>query len=149
MKKQKKARQREQITPDDLKKWPRSSEGESFLSKTPSWTFKKCDKEEWPLPQGNELYDLLLKLSTFEGLTWGEILKASGGRSHGTNNHYENVEDLIDRAQKRLIELKMDDIDRVFSLRLQGAVRLYGILEDGIFSLLWYDPDHEIYPTKD
>ena len=76
-------------------------------------------------------------------------MSSSGGRSHGTNNHYEDVADLCKEARDRIIELKLIDIDRVFSLRLSGTERLFGILEDGIFSIIWYDPNHEIYPISE
>lgn len=122
---------------------------DGYLKKHPIWAFQHCDMshEKWSIKNCAEFYDGIIdKLISFEGQTWGEIQAASGGRSKGTNNHFENISELCKDAQKRINELHMD-IDQVFSLRLTGTVRLYGIIEDGVFNVLWYDPKHEIYPS--
>ena len=96
----------------------------------------------------NNLYEnVILKLKDYEGLTWAEINKASGGGTYGTNSHYEDVEDLCKDARDRINELMIFE-DRVFSLRLDGETRLYGIIENGVFYVIWYAPNHEIYPVK-
>lgn len=87
------------------------------------------------------------KLSSYEGMTWAEIQSASGGKTKGTNNHFAYISKLDKEAQKRAMELHLD-VDELFSLRLTGTLRLYGILENGIFSIIWYDQNHEIYPLK-
>jgi len=32
--------------------------------------------------------------------------------------------------------------------RLTGIQRLYGILENGVFKVVWFDQNHEIYSIK-
>ena len=86
-------------------------------------------------------------MKDYEGMTWGEIMKATGGRRTGNNNHFENVDEFIKEAQERWIELKLEEYSEAFSLRLTGTHRLYGILEDGTFRVIWYDEDHEIYKS--
>ena len=81
-------------------------------------------------------------------MTWNEILKASGAKTHGNNSHYENVAELIPEAQKRWKELKLEEYDQAFSLRLTNLHRLYGVLQDGVFRIVWFDQKHEIYPVK-
>lgn len=39
-------------------------------------------------------------------------------------------------------------VAQLFSLRLTARERLYGILNNGVFYVLWYDPCHEIYESK-
>lgn len=123
----------------------------SWLSKQPSWRFSRMDKESdrWsPVDSNNCFLDnILAELSGFEGLTWAEIEQAAGGRTHGTNNHFENISELISDAQKRATELHILE-DQMFSLRIGGQRRLYGLLNDGIFTLIWYDKNHEIYPVS-
>lgn len=131
-------------------KIPRNTESpESYLNKNPVWAFHRCDlfHPKWSITRCSSFYqDILDKLISYEGQSWGEIQSASGGRTFGTNNHFENVADLTKDAQKRITELHLD-IDQIFSLRLTATTRLYGILENGTFYILWYDPNHEIYPS--
>ena len=102
--------------------------------------------KKWGFIHANDINESIIsKLKAFEGMTWGEIMQISGGRNRGTNSHFENISDLIPEAQKRWKELKLDEYDRIFSLRLAGTQRLYGILENGILKIVWHDPIHEIY----
>jgi hypothetical protein len=50
-------------------------------------------------------------------------------------------------AQKRLEEIGLDDLDEVFRFRLASKPRLYGFLVQHIFYVLWWDPEHNVYPT--
>ncbi len=122
----------------------------AYLSKNPVWAFCRCDfaHEKWSLKNCSSIYDdVIVKLEEYEGMTWGEIQSASGGKKTGTNNHFENISDMIKEAQNRAEEIHLD-VDQLFSLRLTGERRLYGILEDGIFSVIWLDNEHEIFPSK-
>lgn len=124
---------------------------QSFFKMHPVWSFKSLDNgySKWGFNYSDDLFnDIICKLKDFEGLTWGQIVSASGGRSHGTNSHYENVSDLIPEAQKRWKELHLEEYDRVFSLRLTSLHRLYGILQDGVYRIVWFDQNHEIYEVK-
>lgn len=122
---------------------------EAYLKKRPVWAFKQCDLdyEKWSI-KNNDLFfeNILSKLISYEGMTWSEIQSASGGKSAGTNNHFEYIADMSKEAQKRAKELHLD-VDQLFSLRLTGKERLYGVLSNGVFSVLWYDSEHEIYPS--
>lgn len=123
----------------------------SFMGLHPVWSFKKLDNGygKWGFIHSDNLYnDVISKLKDNEGLTWNQIISASGGRSHGTNSHYENVSDLVPEAQKRWKDLHLEEYDRIFSLRLTGRHRLYGILQSGVFSIVWFDQNHEIYPVS-
>lgn len=135
----------------DNKKIPRSLEDpEGYLKKHPVWAFQHCDleHEKWSLLNCEAFYNNIMnKLISYEGMTWAEIQSASGGKKKGTNSHFESISELKKEAQKRAIELHLD-VDELFSLRLTGTLRLYGILENGVFSVIWYDPNHEIYPLK-
>ena len=124
---------------------------DSFMTMTPAWAFSICDREHerWSISKCPDIYETIIKkLGAFEGMTWAEIMGQSGGRAHGTNHHFENVGELKKEAQKRLQELRQEDLDQVFSLRLSGKERLYGILNDRVLRIIWYDPNHEIYPMS-
>lgn len=104
------------------------------------WCFKQLNREQW-------WDDIFLKLKNYETMTWQEIYDASGGRSHGNNNHEVPICDLSSAARRRLKGLKLDDISSLFSLRLTGQQRIWGILDGNVLKLLWFDPEHEICPS--
>lgn len=117
-----------------------------------AWGFGKLDMEgPWgPLKIDADTWwkNLFPKLQNFETMTWADVQAASGGRSHGSNSHFVPVENLSKNAKARLDELKQDDVDELFSLRLSGKERVYGIRDGRVLKVLWYDPDHEVYPVE-
>ena len=82
-----------------------------------------------------------------ESMTWQDILKRThhDGKSA---SHFVKVTDLKKAAQDRLLELKLDEWERVFSLRVTGKGRLWGIREGRYFFLLWSDPKHKIHKSS-
>lgn len=140
----KKPKQKENAT---SKKRPREAEdAESYLKNNPVWKFKLNDKNhgEWSIRNCCDFNnDVMDKLQDFEGMTWSEIINTNGIDT----SHFVNTSDLIKKAQDRLRELRIIE-DRLFSLRLNGKTRIYGLLNNGIFNILWYDCKHEIYPSK-
>lgn len=84
--------------------------------------------------------NILPKLQHFESMSWYEIL--------GRNNHEVKVEQISKKAQKRLTSLKLDDYETLVSLRLTGPQRVWGIKMQNMFKILWWDPNHEVYPSK-
>lgn len=145
---QKKVKQKESV---NTSKTPRHTENpEAFLDRNPIWSFKLVDNnyDKWGFIHCENIYnDIIIKLADYEGMTWDEILKATGGKKCGNNNHYEPVSSLTKEAQKRWIDLKLDQYDQIFSLRITGKKRLYGILNDRVFRIVWFDQKHEICPT--
>lgn len=87
--------------------------------------------------------DVLSKLRDFESMTWGEILVKGSDR-----NHYVQVAVLSKTAQKRLRDIKQDDVDEVVSLRLTGKSRVIGIPDGLAMQILWWDPNHQVCPSK-
>lgn len=102
------------------------------------WGIKALQSSKWTK-------HLTEHISSYETMTWDEILKASGGRGigRGNNNHEISIESLSKQAKDRLTKLsQFEDIDTIFSLRLEGVIRIYGIRDDNIFKILWFDPWH-------
>jgi hypothetical protein len=83
------------------------------------------------------------KLTHFEGRTWGEILVQDK-----KSNHSVEIDQLCSEAKSRLSEIGQDDIDELVSLRLSARERIWGILDQGILTLLWWDPNHNVCPSK-
>lgn len=131
---------------------------EKLESQTLAWHFHRLDWEHlrWGFKQlgPTQWRDLLNHLISFEGLTWAKLKEQSGGRGKGggTNHHTLDIGDLCRDAQNRLVDLRLDEYDGVFSLRLGNCLRLYGIRDDRVFRLLWWDchhgSKHAVYLTK-
>lgn len=115
----------------------------SNMSRRPKWRFKKrdSDHDRWSVNMTEELLD---KLSNFESMTWAQILVNAKKQ-----NHSIKIQKLSKEAQDRLCDIKLDDYDELCSLRLTGKHRIFGILDDdGVFSIIWDDCEHEICPSQ-
>jgi len=77
-------------------------------------------------------------LMDFETMTWHELKNGS---------HNVSVSDLCKDAQKRLEVINQNDIDELFSLRLTGKKRIWGIKDRNILKIIWWDPEHEVCPS--
>lgn len=116
---------------------------DSYFDWTPSWSFSKCDleHEKWSLKKSDIFSEIIPKLISFEKRKWSDIV------SDNKHNHWIGCEKLSREAQKRLDEIKIY-YESLFSLRLNGTLRLFGYIENGIFYIIWYDPDHEVCPAS-
>lgn len=115
----------------------------SPLKTTPAWKFSGIDIDgPWgwgSILPGFFMEELIPKMKSFESMTWEEILRR--------NNHEVFVYQIGSEAQKRLQALKLDDTEKLVSLRFTGERRLWGIRSHHILKLLWWDPKHEVYPS--
>lgn len=109
------------------------------------WRFADLDDSgEWCLSsiERDHLRGLLAKLKSFESMTVGEVF--APGAEHG--KRYD-IAKLPDRATRRLVEIGRDDETELVRLRCGARPRLYGILREHVFYVLWWDPEHEVYPS--
>jgi hypothetical protein len=93
----------------------------------------------WKHFDSMQLQELFQKVFECQKLTWQDL------RNNGS--HLVNREDLCSEAQKRLTEIQKEDLDQLFSLRLTGRKRVWGIKEGNILWLLWWDQNHEVCPS--
>ena len=120
----------------------------SWKKEYPVWRFGKHDKEheKWSLKKAN-LYDsIILKLSSYETMTWLEIDTSTHDKGK-SKNHWVDVKNFIKEAKDRLQHLNIEN-DTLYSFALTNKLRLYGILEAGVYNIVWCDQNHEIYPSK-
>lgn len=81
------------------------------------------------------------KLAQYERRSWKEL--------NNRNDKAISVANLPVKARTRLQELELDDSDgALWELHLTGEQRVWGIRRGDIMHLLWWDPDHKVYPTK-
>ena len=92
--------------------------------------------------------DIIPKLKEFEKLTWHEIENQKYGNEQKTKHHNIEVERLCPAAQKRLRDLKMDDVGELFSFRLEGKLRIFGRRIHNCFQIMWIDTEHQICPMS-
>jgi hypothetical protein len=113
----------------------------------PVWQLELFDfNGEWNwqrIENTKAFQEILKKLANFEARTWGQI---EGDQEEGS--HFIKVCDLSSKAQKRLEYLKLDEVEELFSLRLSGKERLFGIVDRFIFKILWYDAEHQVCPSQ-
>ncbi len=52
-------------------------------------------------------------------------------------------------AKRQLADQERDDATEIARIRIGSAKRLYAVRTPrGVFEMLWWDPNHEIYPTE-
>jgi hypothetical protein len=116
----------------------------SFDKMPISWQFQLIDFDGpwgWSNHQPEAIWEIIHdRLCKKEDLNWND-LKSSG--SHNVELHK-----LIKRARDRLKQIKQNDLDSLFSLRLSGTERIWGIRDRCFLKILWFDPTHEVCPSK-
>lgn len=120
-----------------------SNKPQNFDAQTPVWQFKSIDKDGrwgWEKITKETLWNSVIeKIKNYETMTWYSL--------NSNGSHSIAKIDIINEAQKRLRELGQDDIDKLYSLRLTGKQRMWGIKDGRILKILWFDPKHEICPS--
>lgn len=91
-----------------------------------------------------KIQEVIKKMKNFETMLWGELKRAR----RNSPCHPIPRENLCSKAKQRLIDLKLDDIDDLYELVMNGKNRIWGIKQAEIICLLWWDPDHSVYPVK-
>lgn len=70
------------------------------------------------------------------------------GEIEGRQNHQIPVKQLGKAARDRLMQLGFDDFDSLLSLRVTKTERIWGVKATNGISLLWWDPEHTVYPMN-
>lgn len=134
--------------PLSIEKKPKSSIDPAVGRDKPIvWTFHQMvldRSRNWnwlQLADEDVFCDVFTKLGQLEKSTFNELNSQPG-------HHYITVENFSRKARKELDSLNLSDIPSLFSLRLQGSVRVFCTTQTNVFSLLWYDPNHEVCPSR-
>lgn len=143
MKKSKQPKTRE--IPSTSKQPKVAGDPQDYYQKKPAWRISKMEFSDpfgWHILDANGIVSILEKLANFETMTWREILLDAKKQ-----NHNVSVDKLIKEAQDRLTEISLDDLDELTSLHLTGKGRVWGIIDQGVMNLLWWDPEHQVCPS--
>ncbi len=109
----------------------------------PVWAFRIVDLGGpwcWSVIRGAVLAEVLARFRDYESMTWEQIDGRTG--SHGVEPWK-----LSRQAQLRLTEIRQDDASELFSLRVTGRRRVWGILDEHVLRILWWDPEHQVCPS--
>lgn len=104
----------------------------------------------WPATAAGDAWEILDFMCETSKLTWGEIMSQMTGPNHRRRPKHSsyNFGSVGTVAQRRLAELRLDEIfEEFFRFRLTGEKRLWGFRTEDVFHLLWWDPEHQVYPT--
>ena len=107
-----------------------------------SWRFSHRDLGgpfSWQAVRSDDLLSVVDRFSKFEGSNWNEILE--------TGSHPIECYKLCDDAKRRLVEIGHDDLDQMMSFRFDGTLRVWCIHDSSIMRVIWWDPNHQVYPT--
>lgn len=133
-------------SPVTAEKVPRQAEDPlAFHKEYPVWRMGKvdvgCDPWGWNTIDGGAMHRIREKLAAYETMTFREILNKDG-----TGCHDVEIYRMIPKAQARAAAIKVPR-DSLFSLRITGKERVWGIRTNHIIELLWWDPEHEVCPS--
>jgi hypothetical protein len=112
-------------------------------ARNPVWAFRIVDLDGpwcWSALGGVGLTEVPARFRDYESMTWEQIDGPTG--SHGVEPWK-----LSRQAQARLTELRQDDASELFSLRIAGRRRVWGILDEHVLRILRWDPEHQVCPS--
>lgn len=116
----------------------------TIYSLQPAWRVRMMDLDGewgWGKCSADQIREIQGKLAAFEGLTWGEIERRK-------SCHSTSPERIIRAARNRLVELGLDDLDKLYQLRFGSTERVWGVRVEHHLMLLWWDPKHAVWPTS-
>ena len=114
-------------------------------SKTVKWCFRLFDKETvWHGDNYSEetFREVAHLLKKYSDRAWGDILK-----DHQRDHFFSETSVLTAEAEKRLKVLGLDDFP-MWSFRFTGLKRIWGIRTGRYFQVVWWDPQHKVYPIN-
>lgn len=124
----------------------------SYDTHKPIWMFDMIDRDgEYAFDIGRQDFnakEVLNKIISYSTMTWAEINRQThdNGKS---KHHYLDCNRLSDIAKERLKRRCLDEhSDALYSFAFQNKMRVVGIKEQDKFHVLWYDPQHGVYPTE-
>ena len=100
----------------------------------PEWGWGKLKIEDF--------FEILThRLHDYESMTWQDL-------SQRRSCHSMPVKNIVSKAQARLYE-KCPDIDTLYQVDVDRLCRIWGFRDRDFFYLIWHDPNHSVYETKE
>lgn len=98
---------------------------------------------KWGSKAKHKFWAIADKLKSSEGRTWAQL-------SADRNDHYIGLDKFPTKTKKVIVKRGLDEFDGLWSLRITGGCRLWGVRwqESRYFMVVWWDPDHKAYPVN-
>lgn len=108
----------------------------------PVWSFRWLQRQGpwgWENISRTDLLSVVERLQSLETMTWAEIddLPSCG---------FMLTSKLSKTAKDHLVETRRDDVEQLYKLRVDSGSRIWGIRQGEKFRILWWDPEHTVYP---
>lgn len=134
---------RSEHPPAKLKDPRRKHNPNKYRNLSLSWKLSSIDlggRWGWSKITPRALYVITQRLKELENKSLHE-LEESG-------SHEMACARICNEAQQRLRDIYQDDTDHLFSFRVNKTCRIWGILDGNVVIILWYDPNHGVYPMN-
>lgn len=108
-----------------------------------AWHFQCMDDGgDWPCTC-QTVNELMTLLCDYENMTWNEATQ----RRH---THPMPISNICNKAQSRLEKIGHEDAATLYQFEIVGGQkrRLWGFRQQNILQILWWDPDHTVYPMN-
>jgi hypothetical protein len=125
------------------KRQPKSVEDVSFGHLKAAWRINRMQlvsPYSWRELPSEKIEYVQKKLSEFEQRTWNEIFV-----DDKRHNHPLPVSKLKCPQARKWMADHMPGEDHLWTLRLSGAERIWGIFREGIYQVIFWDPRHLIW----
>jgi hypothetical protein len=110
-----------------------------------AWHFRSLDHEGpfgWGCCDRATLIDTIInRARDFETMTWREL-------QYKDLLHSTPLQRIAKEARERLEEINQGDVAELHSLRIEKKRRVWGIRDRLYFRVLWWDPEHDVYPMN-
>ena len=91
----------------------------------------------------------LEKVIEYSSLTWAEVRRQTHDAGKSKHHYLTEVSRYSEAAKERIIKLRlMEDTDRIYSFAFDNKLRVIGLRDREKFHVVWYDTEHEFYPTS-
>jgi hypothetical protein len=118
----------------------------------PIFSFRYLDRTTtgafgWHLHTDASFRQVMTFMVDVSASSWSEL---RGQRVDGRpRNHSQEIATLCPEAQQLLARGPYDGLGGdLFRFRLMNAARLWGYKFDEVFYVLWWDPEHRVYPLE-
>ena len=125
--------------------------GVSYEGIKSAWVFDKIDRNgcfAFDINRDDfDYHEVLEKMISYANMTWGGLRRQThdDGKS---KHHFLDADKLSKNAKERLVAMHLEEeADQIYSIALQNKLRIVGLRDKDRFHVLWYDPEHDIYPS--
>jgi hypothetical protein len=127
----------------------------STHQETPIFCFRHADRatsQPWVFkPDPTHAPELISFICDKARNTWAEIeQERTGSRARHKKHHSQPIDSLDLDAQQDITKAELSETfgDEIFRFRLASEKRLWGFRQGRVFHVVWWDPDHKVYPTE-